>query len=136
MELEAICEGDAQPYPLPVVAGELLEIDARPLFRALVDDVDHGEKPAMVAARFHSAAAGAIAETCERLRDRTAVNTVALSGGCFQNRRLTELATARLRCAGFEVLLHRRVPPNDGGISVGQAAVAAWRRRDVPGDPR
>jgi hydrogenase maturation protein HypF len=136
VELEAICEGDAPPYPLPVVDGELLEIDPRPLIRAVLGDLDRGERPGRVSARFHAAAAGAIAETCETLRDRTGLRSVALSGGCFQNRRLTRLATAQLRRAGFEVLLHRRVPPNDGGISLGQAAVAAWRRRDVPGDPR
>ncbi len=49
---------------------------------------------------------------------------VVLSGGCFQNRRLTEAAAHGLREAGFEVLLHRLVPPNDGGVSLGQAAVA------------
>jgi hydrogenase maturation protein HypF len=52
---------------------------------------------------------------------------VALTGGCFQNRLLTERAAARLERAGFEVLLHRHVPPNDGGISLGQVAIAAAR---------
>jgi hydrogenase maturation protein HypF len=52
---------------------------------------------------------------------------VALTGGCFQNRLLTERASQRLREAGFDVLLHRQVPPNDGGISLGQIAVAAAR---------
>jgi hydrogenase maturation protein HypF len=55
---------------------------------------------------------------------------VALSGGCFQNRLLTERTAQRLEAAGFEVLLHRQVPPNDGGISLGQVAVAAaWLER-------
>jgi hydrogenase maturation protein HypF len=57
---------------------------------------------------------------------------VALSGGCFQNRLLTELTTRALRERGFEVLLHRQVPPNDGGISLGQVAVAAARLAMVP----
>jgi hydrogenase maturation protein HypF len=59
------------------------------------------------------------------------VETVALSGGCFQNARLSERTAALLERAGFEVLLHRRVPPNDGGVSLGQAAVAAYRQRSA-----
>ena len=62
-----------------------------------------------------------------RWRAAWASQRVALTGGCFQNRLLTERAAERLERAGFEVLLHRLVPPNDGGISLGQIAVAAAR---------
>jgi hydrogenase maturation protein HypF len=71
--------------------------------------------------------ARAIAAGCRRIRERCDVGTVALSGGCFQNRRLSERSLALLRSDGFDVHLHRRVPPNDGGVSLGQAAIAAAR---------
>ena len=64
---------------------------------------------------------------CRRIRELSDVRTVALSGGCFQNRRLSERALALLQADAFDVHLHRRVPPNDGGVSLGQAAVAAAR---------
>ncbi|MGH9369567.1 MAG: hypothetical protein ACRD3M_18090, partial [Thermoanaerobaculia bacterium] len=62
-------------------------------------------------------------------RDGSGVNCVALSGGCFQNKLLTERAKSLLERDGFEVLIHRQVPPNDGGLALGQAAVATFRRR-------
>ncbi|RLC89899.1 MAG: hypothetical protein DRI79_05885, partial [Chloroflexi bacterium] len=61
---------------------------------------------------------------CERIARETGLRTVALSGGCFQNRLLLALVVPRLRDAGFRVLLHRQVPCNDGGISLGQAVIA------------
>ncbi|HSJ14339.1 MAG TPA: hypothetical protein VK939_07980, partial [Longimicrobiales bacterium] len=74
-----------------------------------------------IAGRFHNAlVAGAIA-----VAERVAEPRVALSGGCFQNRILVERVTEALRARGFRVLLHRQVPPNDGGIAYGQIAVAA-----------
>jgi hydrogenase maturation protein HypF len=87
---------------------------------------------AEIAARFHETLAQVIATACRRARERTGLDVAALSGGCFQNRRLAERAAALLEQAGFEVLIHRHVPPNDGGIALGQAAVAARRlRREV-----
>jgi hydrogenase maturation protein HypF len=68
-----------------------------------------------------------IGRVCIRVRERTAVNAVALSGGVFQNARLLDDALATLEGHGFEVYSHRRVPANDGGLSLGQAAVAARR---------
>jgi hydrogenase maturation protein HypF len=104
--------------------------------RSVVADVDRGESVSRISGRFHAALAAAIAESCRRLREHTGLATVALSGGCFQNRRLTEHAARLLDSLGFDVLLHARVPPGDGGIALGQAAVAAWRAGHVPGDPR
>jgi hydrogenase maturation protein HypF len=74
-----------------------------------------------MAARFHNAAVAGMVAVAQAVGEPV----VALSGGCFQNRRLTEQAAAQLRKVGFRVLLHRQVPPNDGGISLGQVAVAA-----------
>jgi hydrogenase maturation protein HypF len=79
----------------------------------------------VIAARFHNGVAAAIVAVCERLRDGHGLSTVALSGGVFQNLLLTARAMAGLTDRGFRVLVHARVPCNDGGISFGQAAVAA-----------
>ncbi len=70
-----------------------------------------------------------IGRVCVLLRDRSGLGTVALSGGVFQNLLLLEAAVDRLEGLGFRVLTHSRVPPNDGGISLGQAVVAAARDR-------
>ncbi len=136
MELEAICEGDAPPYPMPVIDGDLLELDPRPLLRALLDDLDRGVPAPLITSRFHAALALGIGELCERLRSSTQLSVVALSGGCFQNRRLSRSTKEALVQRGFEVLVHFRVPAGDGGIALGQAAMAAWRLRDVSGHSR
>lgn len=126
MLLEAAA-GDrpSSPYPMPVVeTGEgILELDWRPAIAALLDDLEAGATAGRAASRLHSTLAHAIVAVaglagCAR---------VALTGGCFQNVRLTEETAELLERAGFTVLLHRQVPPNDGGISLGQAAVAAAR---------
>jgi hydrogenase maturation protein HypF len=96
-------------------------LDWRPLLAAVVDDVRTARPVSTIAARFHNALTEGIVRVCEAVGN----GTVALSGGCFQNRRLTEATCAALTARGFEVLLHRQVPPNDGGISLGQITVAA-----------
>ncbi len=128
IELEAISrvEGE-EPYPLSVTGDGLLEIDPRPLVATVVQDVERGVSAASIGGRFHLALAQAITEACRLARDRTGLEVVALSGGCFQSKLLTTLTAEGLTKAGFDVLLHSRVPPNDGGIALGQAAVAAWR---------
>lgn len=132
VELEAISEGDhADGYRLEWT--DEAELDPRPLFRSVVADLERGESAARIGGRFHAALAEAIGAACARIRERTSLSVVALSGGCFQSRLLTLLTVKHLESAGFEVLLHARVPPNDGGIALGQAAVAAWRsHRGLP----
>jgi hydrogenase maturation protein HypF len=82
---------------------------------------------AEVAARFHNGLAEGLRRACEVVREEQGLATVALSGGSWQNLLLLERATRGLEGAGFEVLLHRRVPPNDGGVALGQAVIAGSR---------
>ena len=85
-----------------------------------------GADPGMLAARFHAALATMIAKICEIIRADTGLNICALTGGVFQNRLLTTLCAGLLRKAGFRVLLHGMIPPNDGGIGAGQALAAMY----------
>jgi hydrogenase maturation protein HypF len=128
-ELEgAAARAGAQPaYPLAVDPGPPLILDARPAILAVADDVRAGMAVEMVAARFHAAVAAAAARACAILAERHGHTTVVLSGGVFQNRLLLDAASAALQRAGLRVLVPERLPPNDGAISYGQAAVAAAR---------
>ena len=112
-------------YPFDVEsAHDGLVIRLRPLFEALLADRQSGAAVEEMAYRFHLTVAEIIGAVCERIAQETGLRTVALSGGCFQNRLLLALAVPRLEAAGLEVLLHRQVPCNDGGISLGQAVIA------------
>jgi len=138
MRLEFLAAGDSTaPYPFPLVESaapaalapgqraraQLLELDWRPLVAAVVEDRKRGVPGATIAARFHAACAAAAAGVA----DAVGAARVALTGGCFQNRRLTAEVARRLERVGSEVLLHRQVPANDGGIALGQVAVARAR---------
>jgi hydrogenase maturation protein HypF len=114
-----------RPYLLPTHAtvDGPITIDSRPLVRAVVADVEAGESPGSMAARFHAAVAGMIVKTCILLRDRGAGATVGLTGGVFQNAWLVERSLDGLHAAGFEVLTHHTVPPNDGGLALGQVVL-------------
>jgi hydrogenase maturation protein HypF len=129
MELEAACDPAQEgAYPLPLVEdGDALRLDARITVRAVASDVSHGVPVGTVAAGFHNALADATAAACARLAAAHGLELVALSGGVFQNLRLLARTTARLEAAGLRVLVPRRLPPNDGGIAYGQAAIAAAR---------
>ncbi len=124
MALEAVAEdGVGEAYPLPLVRGSAAprELDWRPLIGAILDERRRGVAAGVVAARFHNALAAAIVAVAREVGE----SKVALTGGCFLNRRLSERTAGLLEQAGFEVLIQRRVPPGDGGISLGQVAVAA-----------
>ncbi len=117
IELEQLADpGVTETYP----AG----LDPAETIRALTQDLRAGVERPVIAARFHNTLAALITSTCAQLRDRTGLETVALSGGVFQNLLLLDRAVDGLEDHGFRVLLHHRVPTNDGGISLGQAAVA------------
>jgi len=128
IELEAVAiPGDYGCYPVELGAGEPTVIDPSPVVRGIVRDLQHGVAVPVVAARFHASVTAMIHVACERLRGRTGLGRVVLSGGVFQNVTLLAGACRGLRTAGFEVFSHHRVPPNDGGIALGQAAVAHAR---------
>jgi hydrogenase maturation protein HypF len=104
------------------------EIDAAPVLRTMLDDLRRGCAPGLMAAGFHLAVAELIADTAARLRETTGIERVALSGGVFQNVLLLRLARAALAARHLQVLTHHLVPPNDGGLALGQVAVAGWQR--------
>jgi hydrogenase maturation protein HypF len=110
----------------------------RPLLEGVLADVAAGRTPAEVGSRLHATLAALVLDVCRRLRDETGLGVVALSGGVFQNRLLTDLCEDALEKAGFRVLTHALVPANDGGLSLGQAVVAGYNqlteggRRSLP----
>ncbi|NUR58774.1 MAG: carbamoyltransferase HypF [Catenulispora sp.] len=116
-------------YPVRIAEGEALVVRAADLVGGVLDDLAAGVPAPVVAARFHNGLAAAVVEVCERIRLDSGVGVVALSGGVFQNVLLVQRCVAGLERVGFEVLTHRRVPPNDGGVSLGQAAVCGARDR-------
>lgn len=127
MELEALAEPEADRlYPLDIVSvGEGFVVRTPDVIRGVVEDLLVEVALARIAARFHATLAEIIARGCARIRVQRGLCRVALSGGVFQNVRLLLDAVARLEEAGFEVYTHHQVPPNDGGLALGQAAVAA-----------
>jgi hydrogenase maturation protein HypF len=128
IELEQLADV-AETGGYPVSISPDLVIDSADLVRAVVADLAAGVAAPTIAARFHRGLAGVVVDACLMLRERTDLTTVALSGGVFQNLLLLGAVVDALSARGFEVLVHRRVPANDGGISLGQAAVAAARDR-------
>jgi hydrogenase maturation protein HypF len=129
IELEIIAaEGVTDNYPFELDAALL---DFRPAVERIVEDVRANQPSPAIAARFHNTVAEAIVAVCRRLRAVEKLNQVCLSGGTFQNMRLLARTLAGLRRLDFEVFIHAQVPPNDGGIALGQAVIAAemLRRR-------
>jgi len=125
IELEMIAgDAGATPYPFELTEGQAWEVDFRPAIERIVASA---EPPEAISARFHNTVAEAIHAACRRIRAESGLRRVCLSGGTFQNARLLQRAVDLLRAGGFEVFLHAAVPPNDGGIALGQAAIAAAR---------
>jgi hydrogenase maturation protein HypF len=125
IELEqAVGAATNEDYTFDLSGAEPYEIDFRPMITAIVRGTLSGVPTGVIAARFHNTLARCILETCKRLRTSERLNRVCLSGGTFQNKYLLERADQLLQNAGFQVLLHSRVPANDGGISLGQAVIA------------
>jgi len=115
------------PYPFQLDTGvSPYQIQVGALLDAILEDIERAEPAALIAQRFHTTIAAMIVTVCQRLRTDRGINVVALSGGVFQNRLLTALTLSQLTASGFEVLVHQQVPPNDGGISLGQAVMASF----------
>ena len=121
MQLEfALEEEDGDAYPMDLIPGEPATLDWGPMIGALLADQRAGLSPGRTSARFHKGLVEGIL-TVARLIGQP---QVALSGGCFQNQYLSERTIARLRQEGFRPHWHQRIPPNDGGIALGQLVAA------------
>jgi hydrogenase maturation protein HypF len=116
-------EPSVYPYALEE-DGDQLVFRLLDLLQAVHSDAMGGGDPGEIGFRFHQTLAEMVVAACERIAAGRALRTVALSGGCFQNRFLLSLTVPKLEEVGFQVLLHQQVPCNDGGISLGQAALA------------
>ncbi len=136
IELEALARqhDTALPYPFAIEkqAAAPFVVDLRPAVRALASAVRRGDPRDLSALRVYETMAQIISASCTIARRDHHLDVVALSGGCFQSALLTERTTSLLEAAGFQVLVHRLVPPNDGGIALGQAAIAAHTLLDDP----
>lgn len=128
MYLEAAAENfgvsTALPLPLLFEAAGFFRLPTRAIFQRLAAARRKGEDPARLAAEFHAMLAASIVAGCRAVREATGLSTAALSGGVFQNRLLLRLVTEGLAADGFTVLRHHLIPPNDGGLALGQAVHA------------
>ena len=124
MELEAVADATCRDgYEFAVSAGEEIIFDPAPVWRAMIADWQRRTALPIISARFHRAVAALIVAACRIARERTNIAQVALSGGVFQNVLLLAWAKSALEENGFHVLTHRLIPPNDGGLALGQAIV-------------
>jgi hydrogenase maturation protein HypF len=142
MELEFLAERfeedrDPRSYPVPGFEGVAppLIVDWEPMVAGIIEDVAAGASGERIVSQFHETLCGFMAAVARRIGE----DRVVLSGGCFQNRLLTEGAVRRLRAEGCRVYWHQRIPPNDGGIAVGQVMATLFRsggESHVSGDSR
>jgi hydrogenase maturation protein HypF len=128
MELEALAGSPSNVGYDSAVDGDFpLRLDPKPLLQFVIADLRAGRERDAIARKIHTTVAGWLTNACCRIRGHSGLDTVALSGGTFQNVLLLEQTVARLEKEGFRVLVHRLVPPNDGGLALGQVAIAAAR---------
>ena len=128
MELEFLVRsGVEESYPFLLRKGPPCIVDWKPMLMAILRDLGQGQDTGVIAAKFHNTLAEMIVAVAREIGERR----IALTGGCFQNRYLTERAVQRLLDSGFRCYWHQRVPPNDGGIALGQVISAASAYRQV-----
>jgi hydrogenase maturation protein HypF len=135
IELEALAttamdSANSTPYPFSEESapkGSPLILGFAPMWRAVLVDIGEGAAPALIAARFHKGLVAAVAQLATRLATQEQLETVALTGGVFQNRLMLEGVASALDSAGLRVLTPQSIPANDGGLALGQAAIAAAR---------
>jgi hydrogenase maturation protein HypF len=126
MEMEfAVQAGVDEAYPFSLTESSPVVIDWALAVRGILEDRQSGKTAGVIAAKFHNMLAEAIVAVAQRVGELKVV----LSGGCFQNRYLTERTISRLLEENFRPYWHQRVPPNDGGIALGQVAAVAWSRK-------
>ena len=138
IELEALAEtaeailprapfSKVEHYPYIIVNNQEypLQLDVSPIFAEILAEMQAGIPKPVIARRFHITISSALVDICLQIRKATDLNRVLLSGGVFQNRLLSEMVYTSLLSHKFEIFTHRLVPPNDGGIALGQAAIAA-----------
>ncbi len=127
IEFEALVdENVSAAYEFDLIEGETTQIDCANLISEVAKDVLAEVSIGAISAKFNNAVADLILRLALKFRERENLNRVALSGGCFQNVALLKASVWRLRKNNFEVFSHRQVPPNDGGIALGQAAIAGF----------
>lgn len=129
IELEMIADETCEavyPFDVTNATPHILRLDAT--IRAIVDDIQRGVRPAMVAAKFHHTIAEATMHICTQIRRERGVSQIVLGGGVFQNALLLKRVFTRLNAADFSVFVSRKLPPNDGGLSFGQAIIANAER--------
>jgi hydrogenase maturation protein HypF len=128
IEFESLVDGsEKEAYPFEL---NHRTIQVKSAFEHLILDVLAGVSSNQISSRFHNGLAQIVISACLRLRSETGINEVALSGGVWQNITLLGRTLSLLQNEGFQVYLHREVPANDGGLSLGQAVIAASRLRD------
>lgn len=124
IELETLsnhCTADTEPYPYQLQDGIVL---LKELLAAVIESIRKDDPPAQIGARFHKTIAAISIEAAQHIRQQSKINAIALSGGVWQNQLLYQLTVAALQNAGFHLYTHRKTPANDGGIALGQAAIA------------
>jgi len=126
MRLEAAAYAGAKGFYPFEISGNIISM--KPAFEMMIDELNNNKRPGAISAKFHRTISEVIVETVKRISRKTSLRDVTLSGGTFQNRIILEQSERLLSAAVFNVYSHSRIPSNDGGIALGQLAIAAKRR--------